>query len=113
MLGNTVVQPAKNQATGILRNATIPVSLKYLSNFWCSIEMSIINCKIELKWTKYRILSANSNNNANNNPNNIIFTIKDTKLYVPVVILSAKDNKKLSKLLSKGLDTDPKAIQHI
>ena len=36
------------------------------------------------------------------NSNNIIFPIKDTKLYVPVVTLSAKDNQKLSKLLSKG-----------
>ena len=38
----------------------------------------------------------------NNNGNNIIFTIKDTKLYVPVVTLSARDNQKLSKLFSKG-----------
>ena len=36
------------------------------------------------------------------NSNNIIFTNKDTKLYVPVVTLSAKDYQKLSKLLSKG-----------
>ena len=36
------------------------------------------------------------------NPNNIISTIKDIKLYVPVVTSSAKDNEKLSKLLSKG-----------
>ena len=42
--------------------------------------------------------------NTNDNPNSIIFTIKDTKLYVPVVALSAKDNHKLSKLLSKGLE---------
>ena len=33
----------------------------------------------------------------NNNANNIIFTIKDTKLYVPVLTLSAKDNQKLEK----------------
>ena len=31
-----------------------------------------------------------------------MFTIKDTKLRDPVVTFSAKDNKKLSKLLSKG-----------
>ena len=36
------------------------------------------------------------------NSNNVIFTIKDTKLYLPVVTLSRKDNHKLSKLLSKG-----------
>ena len=35
---------------------------------------------------------------------NIIFTIKYTKLYVPVVTLSAKDNQKLSKLLSEGFE---------
>ena len=35
--------------------------------------------------------------NADANSNNVIFTTKDTKLSVPVVILSARDNKKLSK----------------
>ena len=38
------------------------------------------------------------------NANDIVFTIKDTKLYVPVVTLSARDNQKLSKLLSKGFE---------
>ena len=32
----------------------------------------------------------------------MIFTIRDTILYVPVVTLSARDNQKLIKLLSKG-----------
>ena len=32
------------------------------------------------------------------------FTIKDTKLYVPKVIVSAKDNQKLSKRFSKGFE---------
>ena len=40
----------------------------------------------------------------NNNVNNFIFTIKDAKLYVTVVTLSARDNQKLAKLLSKGLE---------
>ena len=39
--------------------------------------------------------------NVNANDNNTIFTIIDTKLYVPVVTLSAKDNQKLSKRFSK------------
>ena len=38
------------------------------------------------------------------NPNNITFTIKDTKLYVPVIILSTKGNQNLSKLLRKGFE---------
>ena len=46
----------------------------------------------------------NGADNTNANPNNIIFTIKDTKLYVPVVNLSARDNQKLTKLLSKGFE---------
>ena len=33
---------------GILKNSTIAVPLKYLSNFWRSFEMPLINCKIEL-----------------------------------------------------------------
>ena len=54
---------------------------------------------------KYCVLSAASNDKLNNNHNdnngnNVIFTIKDTKFYVPVVILPARDNQKLLKLLS-------------
>ena len=39
--------------------------------------------------------------NANNT--DATFKITDVKLYVPIVTLSAEDNAKLSKLLSKGL----------
>ena len=70
--------------------------------------MPLINCKVELKLrrAKYCALSAAGNENLNdsNNANNIIFTIKDTKLYVPVVTLSVTDNQKLSKILSKGFE---------
>ena len=41
-------------------------------------------------------MSANGNDNDDDNSNNIIFTIKYTKLYLPVVTLSEKDNQKLS-----------------
>ena len=44
----------------------------------------------------------NNENDDDANSNKIIFTIKDAKLYVPVVTLSAKDNQKLSKFLTKG-----------
>ena len=46
-------------------------------------------------------MSANGNDNDDANCNNIIFTSKDTTLYVLVVTLLAKDNQKLSKLLGK------------
>ena len=42
LLGNTVAQTAPKAANGILRNATA-VPLKYLSNFWRSLEMPLIN----------------------------------------------------------------------
>ena len=35
--------------------------------------------------------------NADTNSNNITFTIKDTKLYIPVVTLSTKDVKVIKK----------------
>ena len=61
-------------------------------------------CKLELrlKWTKYCALSAAGvdNVNGNDSDNNITFTIKDTKLYVPVVTLSRRDNQ---NLLAKDL----------
>ena len=66
----------------------------------------MINCKVELqiKWTNHCILSGNGNDNDDVNSNDIIFTIKDTKLNIHVVTLTAKGNQKLSKLLSKGLE---------
>ena len=42
---NTVV----DGANGILRNATIALQLKHLSNLWRSPKMLLINCKVELK----------------------------------------------------------------
>ena len=68
--------------------------------------MTLINCKVELKlqWTKYCVLSVAGADNTNANPNHVIFPIKDTKLYVRVVNLSARDYQKLSKVLSKGFE---------
>ena len=97
LVGNTEA----DGANGILKNATVAVSLKYLSNFWGSIKMLLIICKIELKlkWTKYYVLPADGNDNINDKNNTIIFNIKDTKLYVPLV--TQRDNQNSSKLLSK------------
>ena len=102
-MNNNIAKPAPNAPNGVLRNETIAVPLEYLSNFWRSLEMSLINCKVELKpnWTKYCIFSAGGSENHvndNDNANNIIFTITDTNLYVP---LSTGDNEKSTKLLSK------------
>ena len=58
--------------------------------------------RIKFKWNKYCVLTAASADNVDANSKIINVSIKDTKLYVPVVTLSAKDNQKLTKLLSKG-----------
>ena len=71
-----------------------------------SREIPLNNCKVELKlkWSNYYGLSAAGNDKANSNDDNIVFTIKETKLYAPVLTLSTKDNQKLTKLLSKGFE---------
>ena len=82
LLGNPVV------ANNIARiNVKVVVPLKYLSNFFRSLEMPLINCKIKLNltWKKESVLSTNDGN--------AVFIINDTKLYVPVVTLSKEDNK--------------------
>ena len=49
-------------------------------------------------------MSAGGVGNNDANSNDIIFTIKYTKWFVPVVTLLAKYNKKLSKLLGKRFE---------
>ena len=89
LIGNTENNGTKN-------GVKIAVPLKYLSNFWRSLEMPLINCKVELslKWYENCILSSAGTA--------ATFTITDTKLYVPVVTLKTEDNVKLSKLLNEG-----------
>ena len=83
----------KYEAKLLKYKAIIAVPLKYLSNFGRSLEMPLINCKVEIKLL-YCVLSAagTDNFNGNDDDSNIIFTIKETKLYVPVGTLSARDN---------------------
>ena len=69
-----------------------------------SLEMSLINCNVELKLkcTKNCFLATGGNdNNDPNSNNNVTFTNKDKKLCIPVITLAAKGNQKLSKFLSK------------
>ena len=83
-----------------VNNVKLVVPLKYLSNFFRSLEMPLINCKInlELHWTQHCLLiSVDGNNN-----NAVTFSITDTKLYVPKVTLSSKNTSHLSNLLSEG-----------
>ena len=73
------------------------VKLKYLSNFWRSLEMSLINCEVNL------ILTWSSTCVITNSAGVGTFEITDTKSYVPVVTLSTQDNYKLLQQLKSGL----------
>ena len=91
LLGNPVV------ANNIARiNVKVVVPLKYLSNFFRSLEMPLINCKIKLNliWKKECVLSTDDDN--------AVFIINDTKMYVPVVTLSKEDNKDFIEQQNKG-----------
>ena len=67
--------------------------------------MLLINCKVELKLrrTNHCALAVGGVEN-DDTYSDIYFTVKEKKLYVPLVTLSAKNNQKLSKLLSKEFE---------
>ena len=86
-----------------IKEVEIAVSLRYLSNFWRALEMPLINCEVSLTltWSKNCVITGlekrrkGDTNNRNNSPTNAAFKITDCKLHVPVVTLSAEDDKKL------------------
>ena len=94
LLGKTA--DAVNNTNSSVKEAKIVVPLKYLSNFWRSLEMPLINCKVhlELNWIEDCILSSAVNSAK--------FEIADAKLHVPIVTLPTKDSVNLTKQLSEG-----------
>ena len=91
LLGNPLLDSAIAKLS-----VKIVVPLKYLSNFFRSLEMPLMNCKIKLNltWKKECVLS--------NQAGDAVFIINDTKLYVPVVTLSKEDNKDFTDQQNKG-----------
>ena len=92
---------ANTNADGTKKGVKIAVPLKYLSNFWRSLEMPLINCKVELllKWIENCVLTtAEIGANADaTGTDSATLEVIDAELYVPVVILSAEGNVKLVK----------------
>ena len=102
--------------TKIKKNLAIVVQLKYLSNFWRTLDMPLINCEVSLTltWSENCVLTdiktqtaaaAQGDNPAREKvdaPTNATFKITDTKLYVPVVTLSAKDDNNFLERLKSG-----------
>ena len=79
-----------------VKDVEIMVPLKYLSNFWRTLEMPLINCEVNLILTWSSTCGITNSNGAGR------FAITDTKLYVPVVTLSTQENTKLLQQLKSG-----------
>ena len=81
------------------KDVEIIVPLKYLSNFWKTLEMPLINCEVNLilTWSSTCVLIATNILNQN-----ATFAITDAKLYVPVVTLSTQENTKFPQQLKSG-----------
>ena len=76
-------KPLTAADNGVFKDLKIALPLKYLSNFWRSLEMPLINCKIhlELNWTKDSIMSTIADTT---------FEITNTKLYVAIKLYQVK-----------------------
>ena len=109
--GNPVSNPDYDRNKRGTKEVEIAVPLKYLGNFWNSLNIPLVNCEVSLalSWsatsvitsTEKRILVAGQQNSGDS-PTNATFKISDTKMYVPVVTLSAKNDNKLIEQLKTG-----------
>ena len=100
----------------IKNDVKIVIPLKHWSNFWKSLNISLMNCEVELilTWFGNCVLIDKLTRDANygadpivgkiDNPKNATFQITDTKFYVQVVTLSKGNNRKLLKKLKSGFE---------
>ena len=79
-----------------VKHVAIIVPLKYLSNFWRTVEMPLINCEVNLilTWSSTCVITNSNGAGA--------FAITDTKLYVPVLTSSTQENTKFFQQLNSG-----------
>ena len=86
----------KTPAAGNTKDVEIIVPLKYLSNFWRTLEMPLINCEVSLflTWSSTCVITNSTGEGR--------FTVTDTKLYIPIKTLSTQDNAKLLQQLKSG-----------
>ena len=89
-LGNSVLLKTKVKITGNTpadgntKVAKISVPLTYISNYWKTLEMPLINCKINLilTWSEDCVISSATGKTK--------LKITDTKLYFPVLTSNSK-----------------------
>ena len=107
--GNQVNNPAHDANKSGKKEVEIAVPLKYLSNFWRTLDIRLINCEVSLilAWSKECVITSMERRLIKNirrdaSPTGAIFQITDTKLYVPVVTLSKENDIKLLEQLKTG-----------
>ena len=103
----------KTPNDGNTKDVEIIVPLKYLSNFWRTLEMALINCEVDLllSWSKDCVITNSTGEGK--------FVIIETKVQVPIVTLSTQDNAKLLQQLKSDFkrtinrdkyESDPKTF---
>ena len=83
-------------ADGNTKDVEVIAPLKYLSNFQRPLEMTLINCEVNLilTWSSACVIT--------NSTGTERFAIADTKMFAPAVTLSTQDNAKLVQQLKSG-----------
>ena len=124
--GNPTNNPNYDRNKRGTKEVEIAVPLKHLDNFWNSLNILLVNCKVSLvlSWSETcvitsmeKIILVAGQPNRGDSPESVTFKIKDCKLYVPAVTLSAEsDNKILEQLKtgfkeqSNGINIDKKCL---
>ena len=101
------------EGNNVEKDVEIAIPLKYLSNFWRNLDMSLIKCEISLtlSWYEKCVLTIRATRetvtdtpaiSAINNPINAVFKVTDCKLHVPVVTLSSEEDNELLDQLKLG-----------
>ena len=87
----------KTLANDNTKYVEIMIPLKYLSNFWRTLEMSLVNCEVELilTWSKNCVITNSAGKGK--------FKITEAKLYILVVTLSTQYDIKLLQQLKSNL----------
>ena len=92
----------------------IVVPLKFLSNFFRSLNILLVNCEVSLtlNWSENCVITSKATREADpdadpavagiNNPTNTVFKTTDCKSYVLVVTLSAENENRLLEQLKTG-----------
>ena len=86
----------KTPEEGNTKDVEIIVPLKYLSNFWRTLEIPLTNyeANLILTWSKDCVITNSTGKGQ--------FSITNTKLYIPAVTLSTQDNAKFFQQLKSG-----------